>query len=80
MKKILFLINTLNGGGAEKVLIDTVNSLNSEKYDITVQTIYDIGVFKHRLADNVKYKSIIYSKNKFMRKILMPLKNNLNTF
>ena len=70
MKKVLFLINTLGGGGAEKVLIDTVNNLNSGKYDITVQTIYDIGVHKSKLAANIKYKSIIYCKNSFLRRII----------
>lgn len=67
--KILFLINTLNGGGAEKVLVDTVNNLDSEKYDITVQTIYDVGVFKNKLSDKVRYKSIIRSKNNIAKRI-----------
>lgn len=70
MKKVLFLINTLNGGGAEKVLVDTVNSLDANKYDITVQTVYDIGIFKEKLAENIKYKTIIKSKNKVIRRIL----------
>lgn len=73
MKKVLFLINTLGGGGAEKVLIDTVNNLNSEKYDITVQTIYDIGVYKSKLPANIKYKSIIYCKNSFLRRVISKL-------
>ena len=28
MKKVLFAINNLEGGGAEKVLVDLVNNLN----------------------------------------------------
>ena len=31
MKKILFFINTLHGGGAEKVLVDLVNNMDPEK-------------------------------------------------
>lgn len=69
MKKILFLINTLNGGGAEKVLVDTVNNLIGKNYDITVQTVYDTGVFKNKLSEHIKYKSIIHSKNKNLGRI-----------
>lgn len=69
MKKILFLINTLNGGGAEKALIDTVNNLIGKDYAITVQTVYDTGVFKNKLSEDINYKSIIRSNNKIFRKI-----------
>ena len=37
MIKILFLIPSLAGGGAEKVLVNMVNHLDREKYDVTVQ-------------------------------------------
>lgn len=44
MIKILFLINTLGGGGAEKVLVNLVNNMDFSKYDITVETMFDEGV------------------------------------
>lgn len=69
MKKILFLINALRGGGAEKVLIDTVNALDKSKYQITVQTVIDGGVLKNRLGDDVEYKSIVKAKNPFLRRL-----------
>lgn len=59
MKKILFLIHTLGGGGAEKVLVDLVNNLNPKKYDITVMTIVDVGELRYKLNDNIKYKTTI---------------------
>ena len=31
MKKVLFAINNLEGGGAEKVLVDLVNNLKKKK-------------------------------------------------
>lgn len=37
--KVLFLIDTLTGGGAEKVLRTLVNHLDPEKFQITVQTV-----------------------------------------
>lgn len=70
MKKVLFLINTLNGGGAEKVLVDTVNNLDHTKYDITVQTVFDEGVYKAKLSKIINYKTIILSKNKLIKRIL----------
>ena len=39
MIKILFLIPTLSGDRAEKVLCNLVNNMDQTKFDITVQTI-----------------------------------------
>ena len=44
--KILFLIHDLMHGGAEKVLLNLVNNMDHEKFDITVQTLFDVGVNK----------------------------------
>lgn len=54
-KKILFLIHDLYCGGAERVLVNLVNNLDQEKYDITVQTLFDVGVLRDRLNDNIHY-------------------------
>lgn len=56
-KRILFLIPTLMHGGAEKVLVNLVNNLDKEKYDITLQSLFDCGVNKKFLKDTVSYKS-----------------------
>ena len=54
-KKILFLIPNLKHGGAEKVLVNLVNNLDPEKYDITVQTLFDVGVHRDQLKPHIKY-------------------------
>ncbi len=54
-KKILFFIPTLGHGGAEKVLVNLVNNLDRSKFDITVQTIFDDGVNKDFLKDDITY-------------------------
>ena len=64
MIKILFHIDTLVGGGAEKVLCNLVNHMDQSKFDITVQTVYPDDATKY-LADGIHYKSIYPSKNKF---------------
>lgn len=57
MKKILFGITSLTLGGAEKVLVDLANKL-SEKYDVTILTIYAKGEFEKKLNTKVKLKTI----------------------
>lgn len=47
MKKVLFFIPNLMHGGAEKVLVNLVNNLDRNKYDIIVQTIFDEGLIKN---------------------------------
>ncbi len=70
MKKILFLINSLAIGGAEKSLITLANKLNKSKYEVTVMTILDGGENKSLLEERVVYRTLIKTKNKFTRKLL----------
>lgn len=56
LKRILFLINTLNVGGAEHVLTDIANRLADNGLDITVQTIFDSGYYRDLLSNKVKYQ------------------------
>lgn len=63
MKKVLFFIPNLMYGGAEKVLVNLVNNLDKSKYDITLQTIFDEGVNKKYLNEDIKYKYVF--KNLF---------------
>lgn len=69
MIKVLFLINTLGSGGAERILVETVNSLNHKKYQITVQTVLDGGVNKKQLSPKIAYKTIIPFKNEILQKL-----------
>ena len=57
MIKILFLINTLGGGGAEKVLVNLVNNMDYSKFDITVETMFDDGVNAKLLNKEIRYIS-----------------------
>lgn len=66
MKKILFLIDTLNGGGAEKILIDIVENLDKSMFDITVMTVWDKGFYKDIIKKRkYKYKTIFEKKVNF---------------
>lgn len=54
-KKILFLIHDLGHGGAERVLVNLVNHMDKTKFDITVQTMFDVGIYKDKLDSSVRY-------------------------
>lgn len=58
MKKLLFFIDTLGHGGAEKVLVNLVNNLDKSKYKITLMTIFNSGVNKQYLNNNIEYKYV----------------------
>lgn len=73
MKKVLFLIGSLDMGGAEKVLVDTANMMVENGYDITVQTIMDQGPLKFKLDSRVHYRTIIKTKNRYIRSIKLKL-------
>ena len=76
MKKILFLINTLNTGGAERVLVDLVSKLPKEDYRITVQTLVG-GRYEAELPDHVQVKKIIRTKNPRLTRLFTKLLSKL---
>ena len=55
MIKILFFIENLSGGGAEKVLCNLVNAMDQSKFDITVQTLWKADAEKH-LKSGIRYR------------------------
>lgn len=65
MKKILFIMYNLAGGGAEKVLIDLLNNIDYTRYEVDLLLIRKEGVYLNSINKNVKVKSIIpCNKNK----------------
>lgn len=56
-KKLLFIIQDLSYGGAEKVLVNLVNNLDKTKYDVYVHTLFDVGANRQFLNDDVNYIS-----------------------
>lgn len=60
MKKVLFVVHTLQMGGAEKVLLNLLKNINKEKYDITVLAIVNDGIYIDELKkiEKVKYRYV----------------------
>lgn len=62
MISILFLIPTLDRGGAENVLVNLVNNMDQSKFRITVQTLFDKDAQKDRLREGIEYRSFLYKQ------------------
>lgn len=58
MEKILFLIHDLGQGGAEKVLVNLVNNMDREKFDITVVSLFGGGVNEQFLKSHIHYRTV----------------------
>lgn len=63
MINILFFIESLSGGGAEKVLRNLVNAMDQTKFCITVQTLYPDDAGKY-LAPGIRYRYCYPAKNR----------------
>lgn len=74
-KKILFLIHDLGQGGAEKVLVNLVNNMDDTKFDITVMTLFDVGINRQFLSKRIRYRSIfsrVFKGNSHVMKLFSP--------
>ena len=64
---VLFVIESLAGGGAEKVLSVLIKYFDYEKYDVTVCPIVDEGIYCEEVKRNVTcYKPIISYNGPFL--------------
>lgn len=78
MKKILFFIESLSGGGAEKVLITLLNHIDYSIYQITLLTLVDTGVLKNNLDfSKLEYRTIIKNSNNPILKFWYKVKYKL---
>lgn len=68
MIKILFFIEGLSGGGAEKVLRNLVNNMDQKKFDITVQTINQESPEAY-LVRGIRYRAVNQCKTGIGKKL-----------
>lgn len=69
MINILFYIDSLSGGGAEKVLCTLVNNMDQSRFRITVQTT-DAVEPEEFLAPGIRYKAINHCRSGFGKKLM----------
>ena len=58
MKKILFILENMEGGGAEKVLVDILQNFDYNVYDVTLLLLRQKGVYLKRIPNSVHILSI----------------------
>jgi len=71
--KVLFFIESLAGGGAEKILFTIANHINKDRFDITVSTVTMGGIYADQISKIVKFKPFIKTRNRLLYKILYHL-------
>lgn len=58
MKKVMFMINSLNGGGAEKVLQTLLANLDYCKYDVTLYSMHRENIAELNYPSQIHYKVV----------------------
>ena len=77
-KKILFLIESLSGGGAEKVLSVIVKYFDYEHYDVTVCPMVDTGIYRDEVKKYVtQYSPVITYRGHALSRLWNTLKYKL---
>ena len=74
-KKILFLIHDLGQGGAEKVLVNLVNNINRNEFDISVTVLFGGGINEQFLKPDIKFKAVwpkMIPRNSKLMKLVSP--------
>ena len=74
-KKVLFLIHDLGHGGAEKVLVNLVNNMDRNKFDITVMALFGGGVNEQFLKPDIHYRAVfqrVFRGYSHLMKLLSP--------
>lgn len=56
--RLLFLVNNLNQGGAEKVLVNLANELCNRGNDVTVRALVNHEKNKQYLSSDIKYEYV----------------------
>ena len=75
MTKILFLIHDLGPGGAEKVLVNLINNMDPQQFDITVMALFSGGVNEQFLKPHIRYIACfrhMIRGNSHLQKLLTP--------
>lgn len=83
-KKILFLIEAFIVGGAEQVLLNLVNAIDKERFDVTIIAFYKHGTYggydcrlDDRLDNRVRFKYIIDNVSQWKYRLFNIVLNRL---
>lgn len=58
-KRVLFVVESLAGGGAEKILCNIVKHLNKEKYEVTILSVVKTGIYVDNITKDCRLMWIL---------------------
>lgn len=78
-RKVLFLIESLAGGGAEKVLTTLVQHIDKEQFEVMVCAISGGGKYENVVKEYVHYKAILTEPKQglFFKRLIYKIKHHL---
>ena len=68
MKKVLFVINTLGGAGAEKALLELLKRFPENEYEVSLYVLLAQGELIHQVGTGKNFKSILFGCVGFIEK------------
>ena len=68
MKKVMFMTNSLNGGGAEKILQTLLLNLDKNKYDVTLYSMHRENISEMNYPENIHYRVVF---DRYIGKVLL---------
>ena len=70
MTRVLFFIESLSGGGAEKVLVTILKHFDYSRYDVTLMPLVDTGVLKADIdMSRLHYRPIISEGKSLLKRL-----------
>ncbi|MEI2317511.1 glycosyltransferase [Bacillus paramobilis] len=79
MKRVLFMVSSMNIGGVEKSLLSLLSVIPKEKYDVTVLMLEKRGGFLKQLPSWVKIEEVTWFEN-IKPKIMQPPKKTIKEY
>ncbi|GHV17840.1 glycosyl transferase [Bacteroidia bacterium] len=67
-KHILFCIDTLNDGGAEKVLIEILRNIDAKRYIVDLLIIHDYGIYFNKIPKHINWYLLKDAGDKLSKK------------
>lgn len=77
-KKILFIHETLRGGGAEKVFADLIRRFDFNRYDVTLLLLFGGGPHEKNLPRELKVITVYPRPLSFMRRVVWHFRSSRN--
>ena len=77
MKKLLFIINTLGYGGAERAMLNLLQELHSKNYEISLFVLTGQGELIRDLPENVKLLNQNYKPVSVLEKRAEPISRKI---